>query len=67
MDRFIIANVIKPVRRRARAWIGLVTEPPWVRLSKGIGHPDHALHNIVNVGEIPPMITVVKNIDGLAL
>ncbi len=62
----MVADVVQPVGSPARARIGPVTRPRRVRRRIPIENPDHALHDIVDIGEVAPHLAVVEHVDRLA-
>ena len=58
--RIAVADVIHRVGSNGQAVF------PGFLLRRLPHHPDHALHNIVNVGEIPLAVSVVEDFNGLS-
>ena len=66
-DGLLVTDIVDPPRRVARARVGLRGVPVLVRRCRMIARADHALDDVVDVGEIAPMLAVVENVDRLAL
>lgn len=62
-DRAVVADVVEPVRRRAGAGIGLGGIPRRIGLRDAIAGAHHALHDVVDVGEIALHLPVVEDRD----
>ena len=63
LDRLIVADVVDPVGRAARAGIGPGAAPLRVGLRDAVHHAEHALDDVVDVGEVSPHAAVIEDVD----
>ena len=61
-----VADIVDPVRRGAGGRVGRLPAPAPVRGRGPIDHPDDALDDVIDVGEVPVVPAVVEHVDGAA-
>lgn len=57
----LIANVIHRIRRDGQTILAVFL------FRRALHHPNHALHDVIDVGKVPLAVAIVENLDGLAL
>ena len=58
----LCTNVIHLIWRLARAWVRIAAIPVFIRFSHIIKRANHALNDIIDIGEITTVIAVVVNL-----
>jgi len=66
LDGVVVADVVEPERGVAGRRVRGVAAPLGVGRGRLVAHADHALDDVVNVGEVAGVVTVVEHLDGLA-
>src|SRR5437763_5434257 len=66
LHRLTVADVVEPKRRRARGRVGSLAVPARIRLRDALRGPHYSLGDVIDIGEVAPVVSVVEHIDRLA-
>ena len=66
LDGLVVADVVQPIRRLARARVGIITVPRGIRSCDAVRRVHHALRDVIDEREVAAVIAVVEDVDRLA-